>query len=115
MDDATATAVGTANTFNASLLTAARDEEYETLLASFKQQQVLLDESRGKISELQIKITTLDEEVILQKDNALREARRSKNWEEKDRDSQERLARVEVEADSLRQEIRYDGDLYMNL
>ncbi len=111
--DAAAAAVRAAKSLNASLLTADREREhaslkaeYESLMASFTKQQGVLSESREKISELQRQIINLDEEVVSQKENAVREGRRSKNWEEKDKDNQERLARVEVEADSLRQEVR---------
>ena len=108
-----AAAVRAAKTLNASLLSADRERayvllkaEHDSLTASFKQQQILFDESREKIVELQTKVVSLNEESVSQRENALREARRAKNWEDKDRDGQERLARVEVEADSLRQEVR---------
>ena len=111
--DAAAAAVRAAKTLNASLLSVDRERayvllkaEHDSLTASFKQQQILFDESREKIVELQRKVGSLDDESVSQRENALREARRAKNWEDKDRDGQERLARVEVEADSLRQEVR---------
>lgn len=112
-DAAAVAAVHAAKTLNASLLSIDRERaymllkaEHDSLSASFKNQQDLLGDSREKVSELQRQIVLLDEELVTQREIALRETRRSKNWEEKDKDSQERLARVEVEADSLRQEIR---------
>ena len=112
MTDAAADA-DAAKTFNESFLPSHRErdyillkEEYDALYLSFKQQQVLLQGSRDQISELQRQVVSLDEELATQRENTLRETRRSKSLEEKDRDSQERLARVEIEADSLRQELR---------
>jgi chromosome segregation ATPase len=113
MDEAAIAAIHAAKMLNASLLLADHERayvnlkaEYDTLLSSFNQQHATLATSCENISQLQEKIVSLNEELTTQRENAIRETRRSKNWEDKDRDSQERLARMEVEADSLRQEVR---------
>jgi len=98
---------------NANLLASEQERNYaslqskhESLSKTCSNQESQLSALQSKITELQSQVSAKDATLALAVEKAESEGKRACKSEEREKDVSERMARVDVEADSLRQEMR---------
>jgi len=107
------TAITASSALNNALRLADRERAYLSLKEDYDALSLTCTSQQGQITSLQAKIADLQaqcservDQVATAQEKADRAARRVQAMEEKERDTNERMGRMEIEADSLRQEIR---------
>jgi hypothetical protein len=112
---ATQNAKSTADELNLSLLQSDHERQLHSLQQNLdvtnqtcQQQQTTISELQAQISKFSSDIVEKDEWIRIEKDKVSKEKERADTAVEHENDANERMARIQVEGDSLRQEIRYD-------
>ena len=110
---AVAEAQAQADALNANLLASQQERKYasledkhQALATTCSNQEFLITELQGKVAELKSQVNIKEAAVTAASEQAESEAKRASTAEEREKDVNERMARIDAEADSLRQEIR---------
>lgn len=107
-------AIAMADELNASLLQSDHEhklsslqQNHDILNSTCSKQQKQISELQAKVSDLQSALGEKSELLEKQKQIVERAGKRAENAQEMEKDANERMARFEVQSDSLRHEIRY--------
>ena len=110
---AATSAIAQANALNANLLASQAERSYANLESKNQELTEKCQSHQTTIASLNDKILELQQELKIKSEESEKfqgknkeDAKKLETSQERERDANERMARIDVEADSLRQEIR---------